>query len=71
MTGPQEQNKTTEVKHNDRGSIFDNWFQTIGAYLTELHIKTSHKKKEEKRQIKNEEFSCGMIKTDVEEGEDN
>ena len=23
LTGPQEQNKTIEVKHNDRGSILD------------------------------------------------
>ena len=69
MTGPQEHNKTTKVKHNDRGSILVSWAQTIGAYLIVVHIKTSHKQKQ--RQIKNEEFRYGIIKNDVEDGEEN
>ena len=53
------------MKHNDRGSILDNWLQTIDAYLTGHVIS----KKRDRSIMK--KFRCGIIKNDVENGEEN
>ena len=47
LIGPQEQNKTTKVKHNDRRSILDSWVQTIWYILDKgAHQNKSYTKAE-------------------------